>query len=224
MPNRHTELDFTDQRQSYEQGELLEQTLPDTPNPLLNTWLQQAMTSEPHEAYAFALATCGHDNQPSVRTVLLRELVAMTDGQIGLIFYTNYDSAKAADLAANPRAEALFFWASLQRQVRVSGQVIKISREQTMKYFAKRPHDSQIAAWVSTPQSGVVDCRETMQQRYNILAEKYHNQAVPVPDFWGGYQLTAERVEFWQGRANRMHDRIVYVREGDHWTRERLLP
>lgn len=222
--NSHIELDFTNQRQSYEQGELLETTLPDTPMPLLQTWLEQAIASEPHEAYALALATCGRDQQPSVRTVLMRELVALDSGQIGLTFYTNYDSAKAADLAANPRAEALFFWASQQQQVRISGQVAKVSRAQTADYFAKRPHDSQLAAWVSTPQSGVVDSRDTMQKRYDALAEQYRDQAVPVPDFWGGYQLTAESIEFWQGRANRMHDRIVYVWQDASWTRERLLP
>lgn len=226
MPSapHHTEFDFTNQRQSYEQGELLEITLPDAPMPLLQTWLKQALATEPHEAYAMALATCGRDHQPSVRTVLMRELVALADGQIGLTFYTNYDSAKAADLAANPRAEVLFFWASQERQVRISGQVAKVSREQTADYFAKRPHDSQLAAWVSTPQSGVVDSRTTMQTRYDALAEQYRDQTVPVPDFWGGYQLIAEHIEFWQGRANRMHDRMVYVWQGAGWTRERLLP
>ena len=128
-------IDFTNQRQSYEQGQLLEDNLPTLPYPLLQTWIQQAIAAKQGEAYAFALATCGRDNQPSVRTVLMREITELgQNGQkdgVGLTFYTNYDSAKGSDLAANPQAEALFFWASLERQVRITGHVYKVSREQS---------------------------------------------------------------------------------------------
>lgn len=218
-------IDFTNQRLSYEQGELLEADLPKLPYPLLQAWIQQAIDAKQGEAYAFALATCGRDNQPSVRTVLMREITEKDNTGIELTFYTNYDSAKGSDIAANPQAEALFFWASLERQVRLTGTVKKVSREQSEAYFHQRPHDSQIAAWVSEPQSGVVENRDIMQQKFDALNQQYaETMDVPLPDFWGGYEIVAEKIEFWQGRPNRMHDRIVYSWTGETWLMERLLP
>lgn len=218
-------IDFTSQRLSYEQGELLENDLPTTPYPLLQSWVQQAVDSKQGEAYAFALATCGRDMQPSVRTVLMREINELDNDGVGLTFYTNYESAKGSDIAANPQAEALFFWASLERQVRLTGQVQKVSREQSADYFHSRPHDSQLAAWVSEPQSAVVESRDIMTVKFDELNQQYpENTSVPLPEFWGGYQIVAEKIEFWQGRANRMHDRIVYAWTGEKWVIERLLP
>ena len=217
-------IDFTSQRLSYEKDELLETHLPDVPYPLLQTWIEQAIKRSQGEAYAFALATCGRDQQPSVRTVLMREISELANQGVGLTFYSNYDSAKGSDLAANPQAEALFFWASLERQVRITGHVQKISREQSAAYYHQRPRDSQLAAWVSEPQSGVVANRETMNQKFEQITAEFEGKEVPIPEFWGGYQLIAEKIEFWQGRPNRMHDRILYAWTGEAWVTERLLP
>lgn len=217
-------IDFTSQRLSYEQGELIESQLPEQPFSLLQTWVQQAIDAKQGEAYAFSLATCGRDGQPSVRTLLMREIVELDKAGIGLVFYTNYDSAKGCDLASNPNAEALFFWPSLERQVRLTGAVQKVSREQSAEYFHSRPRDSQIAAWVSEPQSSVVASREVMEDKFAALSEQYADKEIPLPEFWGGYLLTVEKIEFWQGRPNRMHDRIMYSLDGDQWVMERLLP
>lgn len=216
-------IDFSAKRQSYQKDKLIEDNLPTTPYPLLQQWMQDAISEQIAEAYAFSLATCSSDGRPSVRTLLMREINALDD-DIQLIFYSNYDSQKAQDLAANPYAQCLFFWAYMERQVRLSGQVKKLSRQKSSDYFASRPKDSQLAAWVSTPQSGVVDSRNTMQQRFDELSQQFLDTAVPLPDFWGGYELIVETVEFWQGRANRMHDRIVYTKTQDGWQSVRLLP
>ncbi|MFW2176400.1 MULTISPECIES: pyridoxamine 5'-phosphate oxidase [unclassified Moraxella] len=217
-------IDFTSQRLSYEQGELTEQDLPNTPYPLLQTWVEQAVNEKVGEAYAFYLATCGRDNQPSVRTLLMREIVELANDGVGLVFYTNYDSAKGSDIASNPQAEALFFWASLERQVRITGALRKVSREQSETYYHQRPRDSQIGAWVSEPQSGVVASREAMTAKFEQLTSEFEGKDIPLPEFWGGYELVAEKIEFWQGRANRMHDRIVYSLADGAWVMERLLP
>lgn len=215
-------IDFSANRQSYQQDELLEANLPSTPYPLLQKWIQEAMARQIGEPYAFSLATCSPQGRPSVRTLLMRE-INQHDEDIQLVFYSNYDSQKACDLSANPYAQCLFFWDYLERQVRLSGTVQKIDRTKSATYFASRPKDSQLAAWVSTPQSGVVDSRDTMQQRFDELSLQFAND-VPLPDFWGGYALWVESVEFWQGRANRMHDRIIYHKAADGWQNHRLLP
>ena len=156
-------IDFTSQRKSYEQGKLLENTLPDLPYPLLTKWIDDALQADIDEPYAFSLATCGADQRPSVRTLLMREIYAK-GSDIVLVFYSNYDSQKGQDLAQNPFAEALFFWQKLERQVRLAGRVARLSRADSQAYFESRPKDSQLAAWVSAPQSGVVDSRETMAE------------------------------------------------------------
>ena len=170
------------------------------------------------EPYAMRLATCGGDNRPSVRIVLMRELTEQ-----GVVFYTNYDSAKGQDIADNPNAEVLFFWHSLERQVRLSGQMVKVSAEKSAAYFAKRPRESQLGAWVSQPQSGVVDNRQTMEEKF-LARDRQHAQNVPYPSFWGGYELIIDHAEFWQGRLGRMHDRMAYTKQGDAWQIMRLLP
>lgn len=215
-------IDFSAKRLSYEKDELIEKNIPSTPYPLLHQWVQEAVAEQIGEAYAFSLATCGKDMRPSVRTLLMRQILPNHD-DIEMVFYSNYDSQKGQDLAQNPYAEALFFWASLERQVRASGCIERLGREQSAKYFASRPLDSQLAAWVSNPQSAVVDSRETMEQNFVVLGERYQG-TVPLPDFWGGYRLLVDRIEFWQGRANRMHDRIVYQKTANGWVCQRLLP
>ena len=214
-------MDFTDQRLSYEKGSLDQSSIPKSPFDLLKAWMQQAIEENVQEPYAMSLATCGADNKPSVRIVLLREI---TD--TGIVFYTNYESAKGQDIAENPNAEALFFWHKLERQIRISGRIAKVDADKSAAYFQKRPHDSQVGAWVSQPQSGEVANREVMEQKFATLQQDYPEQSsVPTPEFWGGYEITVEDIEFWQGRANRMHDRIVYHKEDDaNWTTKRLLP
>lgn len=215
-------IDFSASRKSYEKDELIEQNLTDAPYPLLQAWVAQAIAEQIGEAYAFSLATCGHDGRPSVRTLLMREILQVGD-EIHLIFYSNYDSQKGQDLAQNPFAEALFFWSTLERQVRASGKVVRLEREHSRQYFHSRPKDSQVAAWVSRPQSGVVDSRQTMTAAF-LSCEAAFTEIVPLPDFWGGYRLIVDKIEFWQGRANRMHDRIVYEATKEGWNRLRLLP
>ena len=219
-------MDFTDQRLSYEKGQLDQQSVPTSPFELLKAWMNDAIEAQVQEPYAMSLATCGADNKPSVRIVLLREI---TD--TGIVFYTNYESAKGQDIAENPNAEALFFWHKLERQIRISGSIAKIDAAKSAAYFQKRPHDSQVGAWVSQPQSGEVANRTLMEQTFEQLQTDYPTDSkVPTPDFWGGYEITIEKIEFWQGRANRMHDRIVYTLETTgsngvlNWTTKRLLP
>ena len=214
-------MDFSDQRLSYEKGQLDQQSVSASPFELLNAWMQQAIEENVQEPYAMSLATCGADNKPSVRIVLLREI---TDK--GIVFYTNYESAKGQDIAENPNAEALFFWHKLERQIRISGSIAKIDADKSAAYFQKRPHDSQVGAWVSQPQSGEVANRDVMEQTFEQLKTDYpEGAAVPTPEFWGGYEITVNEMEFWQGRANRMHDRIVYHKEADgSFSTKRLLP
>ena len=214
-------MDFTDQRLSYEKGELDQQLVPASPFELLKAWMSEAIAAQVQEPYAMSLATCGVDNKPSVRIVLMREI---TDK--GIVFYTNYESAKGQDIAENPNAEALFFWHKLERQIRISGSIAKIDADKSAAYFQKRPHDSQVGAWVSQPQSGEVASREVMEQTFEQLQTDYpEGTAVPTPEFWGGYEITIEKIEFWQGRANRMHDRIVYNCENsESWITKRFLP
>ncbi|KAA0926848.1 pyridoxamine 5'-phosphate oxidase [Psychrobacter sp. ANT_H56B] len=214
-------MDFSDQRLSYEKGQLDQQSVSASPFELLNAWMQQAIEENVQEPYAMSLATCGADNKPSVRIVLLREI---TDK--GIVFYTNYESAKGQDIAENPNTEALFFWHKLERQIRISGSIAKIDADKSAAYFQKRPHDSQVGAWVSQPQSGEVANRDLMEQTFEQLKTDYpEGAAVPTPEFWGGYEITVNEMEFWQGRANRMHDRIVYHKEADgSFSTKRLLP
>ncbi len=216
-------IDFKGSRQSYEKDALTEKNTPLSPYALLETWFKDAVSEQVGEAYAFSLATCGADMYPAVRTLLMREIKEQGDG-IVMVFYSNYDSQKGQDLAENPRAEALFFWADLERQIRIQGKVSKLDKQLSKAYFNSRPKDSQVAAWVSQPQSGVVDSRETLDERFAKLSQTFDGD-VPLPEYWGGYVLVAEQIEFWQGRANRMHDRLLYQKDNSAtWSRQRLMP
>lgn len=168
--------------------------------------------------HAMAVATVDADGRPSVRMILLKGARPP-----GFVFYTNYDSRKGADLELNRNVAAVFHWSELQRQVRVEGAVEKLSAGESEQYFHSRPRGSQLGAWASR-QSSVIPDRATLQQRYEETERKYAGAEVPLPPFWGGYRLIPERVEFWQGRAFRLHDRLVYVRDGDRWRIERLSP
>jgi pyridoxamine 5'-phosphate oxidase len=190
----------------------------DDPIALFDAWYAEAKTSEPNDPNAMALATADAEGRPSVRMVLLKG-----HGADGFVFYTNRDGRKAADLAANPHAALLFHWKSLRRQVRVEGAVSLATDAQSDAYFASRGRDSQIGAWASD-QSRPLPDRATFERRVAEVAARFEGQDVPRPPFWGGYVVAAERIEFWQDRAHRLHERRLFVRDGGGWTEGLLYP
>lgn len=181
-------------------------------------WLETALHSDFSEPTAFVLATVDSAGQCSQRTVLLKFF-----DENGFVFYTNYQSRKAEDIAGNARVSMLFPWLALQRQVKIEGVAEKVSREQSLKYFLSRPRGSQLGAWTS-PQSRVVESREYLMMQWQKMRERFRQGEVPLPDFWGGYRIVPEKLEFWQGQPSRLHDRFLYSREDGGWSLERLAP
>ncbi|WP_281174594.1 pyridoxamine 5'-phosphate oxidase [Embleya scabrispora] len=196
--------------------------LPPTPFPLFAAWLAEVAAAELPEPNAMVVATATPDGRPSTRTVLLKEF-----DEHGFVFYTNYGSRKGVEMAANPAVSLLFPWHALARQVIVSGSAERVSREVTAEYFRSRPRGSRIGAWASE-QSSVVTGREQLEKRYAQAAAGFADiDDIPVPEFWGGFRVRPDAVEFWQGRENRMHDRLHYLREGGEgtpWRVQRLSP
>lgn len=212
---------LSDRRRNYDQSGLDEGDVAASPFEQFDRWLKEAIDSSPgdwFEPTAMTLATATPEGRVSARVVLLKELEADA-----LVFYTNYGSHKADNLAANPHAAVCFYWGQLERQVRVEGTVAKVDREQSAAYFATRPRASQLGA-VASDQSTVVSGREALEQAMADALAKYEGREVEVPDDWGGYRLKPECFEFWQGRRDRLHDRLRYRREGETWIVERLAP
>ena len=205
-------------RREYASRALTEADALDDPIQQFAVWFGEALKSELLDTNAMTLATASRDGEPAARIVLLKGF-----DETGFVFFTNYESAKAADLERNPRACLLLFWAVLERQVRVTGRVSKTSTQESEKYFQSRPFESQIGAWASA-QSRTLSDRASLEARYAELAAKYAGGPVPLPPFWGGYRVAPETIEFWQGRKSRLHDRLLYTKHADTWVRSRLAP
>ena len=188
------------------------------PFALFDVWFDDAVKAGIYLHEAMTLATATPDGAPSARQVLLKAW-----GPEGFVFYTNYGSRKAEELEPNPRAALLLHWATLHRPIRIEGTVERTPREMSEAYHRSRPRGSRIAAWASD-QSAELESRSVLETRFREKDEQFPGEDVPLPPFWGGYRVTPERIEFWQGRANRMHDRILYVRQGTSWTVTRLSP
>lgn len=199
--------------------QLLENELNPDPVAQFAKWFEEAKVSQPHLPEAMTLATAGLDGVVTARVVLLKDFDAR-----GFVFYTNYHSRKAQQMHENPRATLCSFWASLDRQVRIEGAVIRTTEEESDEYWATRPRGSQLGAWASE-QSRVISGRGALDERFNEMAQTYKDVAIPRPPHWGGYRLIPLLFEFWQGRPDRLHDRFSYrLRDAKDWVIERLSP
>ena len=190
----------------------------DDPFTLFDSWYAEAKQSEPNDPNAVALATADAEGRPSVRMVLLKG-----HGPDGFVIYTNRESRKAGELAVNPQGALLFHWKSLRRQIRIEGPVSWATDEESDAYFASRGRDSQLGAWASE-QSRPLDSRDTFEQRFGEMTAKFEGQDVPRPPHWGGYRVTPTRIEFWQDRVHRLHERRLFTRQDGAWSEGLLFP
>ncbi len=213
------EKDLSNYRKSYQKSELSEKTVSENPMELFQKWFYEAEESGVEEANAMTISTIGSDNFPKNRVVLLKKYTWE-----GFIFYTNYDSEKGKSIADNPNVCLSFFWHGLERQIIIKGIAEKIAENLSDGYFESRPDGSKLGAWASD-QSEVVTSRESLDASLKSFEEKFKNQEIPRPKNWGGYIVKPLSIEFWQGRPNRMHDRIRYIlQENFDWKIERLAP
>ena len=205
-----------DLRTDYQKSELNVKDLTEEPITLFQQWLSQAITYS-NDANAFVLSTVNSNGVPSSRVLLLRDAT-----EKGFSFFTNYSSRKSQEIEVNPNVCMNFFWPEMERQVRINGSISRLSEQESDDYFNSRPYESRIGAWCS-PQSQVIGSREVLEIKIQELKKKYPNE-VPRPENWGGYTIVPNEIEFWQGRASRLHDRFLYNKEGENWTINRLAP
>ena len=219
MSKDSVQLNLQELRRSYLKGGLNEDEVDSSPFKQFANWFEQAQQADLIEPNAMIVATVDAEGQPSTRTVLLKYF----DEQ-GFVFFTNYTSQKAQDMAQNPKVALQFLWLDLERQIKILGTAEKISTAESMRYFLSRPKGSQIGAWVSR-QSEIVSSKDLLKMQYEKLKQKFSQGEVPFPDFWGGYRIRPTKIEFWQGGENRLHDRIVYTQQAqDGWVISRLAP
>jgi pyridoxamine 5'-phosphate oxidase len=212
-------MSIADLRKNYTYGGLVETDIHPDPIDQFTLWFEQARQVSGNEPNAMTVATADADGQPAARMVLLKGFDAR-----GFLFYTNYESEKGQEIAENPKAAILFYWPELERQVRISGVMVKTTREESENYFHSRPRGSQIGAAASR-QSAVIANREALEAAFAAFEAEYQDREVPMPENWGGYRLVPDWLEFWQGRPSRLHDRLRYLREADGtWQVVRLSP
>lgn len=214
-------MKLEDIRRDYMRGGLNESDLDPNPFVQFRRWLEMAIEANLNaDPTAMTLATVSPEGQPSQRTVLLKHV-----SEDGFVFYTNHGSRKAREIADNPRVSLLFGWLPLERQVIVFGRAERLSVAESTSYFLSRPRESQIAAWTST-QSAPIRSRQMLEELFEQMKRRFHEGHVPLPSFWGGYRVIPDAIEFWQGRTNRLHDRLMYRRspDGSDWRIERLQP
>jgi len=205
-------------RREFTKGGLRRADLKPDPIAQFDIWFQQALDVHQMDANAMTLSTVSAAGQPSSRIVLLKGF-----DERGFIFYTNYSGRKSVDIEQNPKVSLCFYWPALDRQVRIDGKAEKVSRKESAEYFALRPRESQIGAWASD-QSSPAKNRQELEKKFDNMAKQFDNELVPLPNDWGGYVVEPKKVEFWQGRANRLHDRFVYQLDDTNWTVQRLYP
>lgn len=211
-------MDIGAYRREYMREGLHRKHLHKDPFKQFEQWFQQARTAEIVDANAMSLATVSASGKPTIRTVLIK-----TFDHNGFVFFTNYASQKAQQIAENPHVAVLFPWTELERQIEITGVAERIAPMESMKYIISRPRGSQLGAWVSH-QSHEITKRKVLKERLEALSQKFKAGAIPVPTFWGGYRIVPQTIEFWQGRENRLHDRFEYSREQQDWCIKRLAP
>ncbi len=206
-------------REDYAKSSLSESDVQKNPIDQFHKWFDEAMASHVTEPTAMVLSTVDENGQPSSRVVLLKDIKST-----GFSFFTNYNSQKGQEIIRHPYVSALFFWPELQRQIRIEALVEKLPKEDSDEYFSIRPRGSQIGA-IASPQSSIIPNRESLEKRVKAVEKEMEGiEEVPRPEFWGGFLLKPTRIEFWQGRSSRLHDRIVYISEKDNWIINRLAP
>lgn len=210
--------EIADLRREYTMASLDIDSVDKDPFNQFRKWFEEARNSELLEPNAMVISTVDAQGQPYQRTVLMKAL-----DDRGIVFYTNYKSRKAQQLAENSNISALFPWYGLERQVAICGKAERISTKESLAYFSSRPYGSQLGAWVSD-QSSVISSRSILETKWNEMKQKFKEGKVPLPDFWGGYRIIPESFEFWQGRKSRLHDRLIYKAENNGWQIDRLAP